>query len=406
MSSDAKKAVLYLTYDGLLEPLGQSQVLAYLEQLAPAWTIRVVSFEKEKDRGDATRMAAMRARLAAANIGWTPLAYHKTPTVPATLFDIAQGVAVATWLTLRHRIVILHARSYVAALMAMLTKRMTGAKFLFDIRGFWADERVDGGLWPKDGGLYRTVKRIESALVANADHMVTLTRASARELENWPAFAAHRPALSVIPTCADLERFSPQAPAANEPFVFGYVGSVGTWYLFDETVEFFLALARRRPDARMLIVNRSEHDAIHATFARHGVAPERYEIVAAEHRDVPRQIARMHAAAAIIKPSYSKIASAPTKLAEYLGCGVPCVGNVNVGDMQEVLESRRVGVALRDFSAEDTQAAVDGLLALLAEPDIRARCVAAARELFSLDVGVAAYGEIYRALAERGAEGA
>ena len=33
-------------------------------------------------------------------------------------------------------------------LMALPAKRMTGAKLLFDMRGFWADERVDGGLWP------------------------------------------------------------------------------------------------------------------------------------------------------------------------------------------------------------------------------------------------------------------
>jgi len=36
-------------------------------------------------------MTAMRARLVEAGIGWTALAYHKTPSVPATAFDIVQG---------------------------------------------------------------------------------------------------------------------------------------------------------------------------------------------------------------------------------------------------------------------------------------------------------------------------
>jgi glycosyltransferase involved in cell wall biosynthesis len=371
-----------------------------MEQIEPSFSIHIVSFEKEKDRADGKRMSQMRARLASAGIGWTPLAYHKTPTVPATLYDIAQGVAVVTWLTLRRRVAILHARSYVAAVMAMIAKRLTGAKFLFDIRGFWADERVDGGLWTKDGRLYRAVKGIESLLIANADHMVTLTHASARELENWPAYAAHRPPLTVIPTCADLARFSPQTPPAAEPFVFGYVGSIGTWYLFDETVEFFEALARRRPDARMLAVNRNDHAAIRETFMRHGVAEDRFEVVAAEHREVPAQIARMHVAAAIVKPAYSKIASAPTKLAEYLGCGVPCLGNVGVGDMEQVLEGRRVGVALREFSTTSHAAAAERLLALLEDPEVRARCVATAHELFSLDTGVKAYRSIYVSLSQ------
>lgn len=401
MKLNTQPLVLYITYDGLLEPLGQSQVLAYMEKLAQERPIHIVSFEKRKDRGDRGRMAEMRARLAEAGIGWTPLAYHKKPSVPATAFDIVQGALVVAWLALRVRAAVLHARSYVPTLMALPAKRMTGAKLLFDMRGFWADERIDGGLWPKDGALYRATKSLERLFLENADQIVTLTNASARELARFPSCKDHMPPPAVIPTCADLKRFQPQVEAAREPFVFGYVGSVGTWYLFDEIVTFYLTLVQRRPDARLLIVNRSEHDFICETLARRGVTRERFEIVAAEHRDVPRQIARMHAGAAIIKPSYSKIASAPTKLAEYLGCGVPCVGNVNVGDMEEIIEGKRVGVALRGFSQDDHQGAADRLLALLDESDLKNRCIATAHELFSLDVGVEAYREIYNSLAPR-----
>ena len=106
----------------------------------------------------------------------------------------------------------------------------------------------------------------------------------------------------------------------------------------------------------------------------------RLEIAAAEHRDVPRYIARMHVGAAIIRPSYSKIASAPTKLAEYLGCGAPCVGNVDVGDMKEILEGKCVGVALREFTLAEYNRAADCLFALLGDPYIRQRCVQTARE--------------------------
>lgn len=387
--------VVYITYDGLLEPLGQSQVLAYLEMLAVQRSIHVLSFEKEKDLRDVLRMDDMRARLKRSDIGWTPLAYHKSPSIPATAFDLTLGAIVATYLVLRKRADIIHARSYVPALMALAVKRVTGARFIFDMRGFWADERVDGGLWPKDSRLFRATKRLEARFIESADHIVTLTHASVNEMARWPAIAKCKPPISVIPTCADLTLFRPQLAPARDSFVFGYVGSVGTWYLLDEIVKFYLALRQRRADARMLVVNRSEHELIRATFARHGVEAERVEVVAAEHRDVPRQIARMHAAAAIIKPSYSKISSAPTKVAEYLGCGVPCVGNVGVGDMEELLEGRGVGVALRDFSDMDRENAVDRLLALCNQQDLRDRCVATANALFSLNHGVAEYSRIY-----------
>ncbi len=397
-----RPSVLYISYDGMLEPLGQSQVIAYLERLSGDYRIHLVSFEKAKDRANVARVAAIRARLATADIAWTPLPYHKTPTAPATAYDIAAGTFVALWIALRHRVRIIHARSYVPALMAVAVKRLTGLKFLFDMRGFWADERVDGGLWPPDGRLYRISKRLERSFLLSADHVVTLTKASAAEIARFPYLAGRMPPISIISTCADLERFSPspgETPGDSpRPFTFGYVGSIGTWYLFDEVLECFKLIVERAPDARLLIVNRGEHDVALASAARIGIDPSRIEIVAAEHRDVPDHIRRMSAGAAIIKPVYSKMASAPTKLAEYLGCGVPCLGNTNVGDMEEILDGERIGATLTDFSPEDRAAAVDRLLALTRDPGTPARCVDAARRLFSLEGGVDSYRSIYRGL--------
>ena len=90
--------VLYLSYDGMLEPLGQSQVLAYLERLAADHRIHLISFEKPADLADHPRLAAMRARIAAAGLVWHPLTYHKRPSALATAWDIAAGTALGAWL--------------------------------------------------------------------------------------------------------------------------------------------------------------------------------------------------------------------------------------------------------------------------------------------------------------------
>jgi glycosyltransferase involved in cell wall biosynthesis len=392
------RSVLYITYDGLLEPLGQSQVLAYLAQLAADHRVHILSFEKQADRRNREGVAAMRGRLQALGIGWTPLPYHKTPTAPATAFDVAVGAVVALWLALRLRARIVHVRSYVPALMALPVRRLTRAKLLFDMRGFWADERVDGALWPRGGTLYRLAKSLETRFIDSADHIVTLTSASARELRGFEVLRSRPKPISVIPTCADLLKFHPAGPRAAQPFVFGYVGSVGTWYLFEETLAFFRQLLARRPDARFLVVNRKEHAQIREMAAAQGIPADRIELVSATHDEVPALIQRMHLGAALIKPSYSKIASAPTKMAEYLGCGVPCLGNVRVGDVAEVLRERRVGVVLEDFGAAGLAVAVEEALRLVEDPALAARCEATARELFSLEHGVAAYREIYQSL--------
>lgn len=394
-----RPGVLYISYDGMLEPLGQSQVITYLERLSGDARVHILSFEKPADLARASKAAQVKERLAQAGIGWHPLTYHKHPTVPATLFDLVQGTLAALWLVLRHRAAFIHARSYVPALIGWIVKLLTGARLLFDMRGFWPDERVEGGIWPKGGGLYRGAKRIELLLLHGADHIVTLTHASVGILEDL-AGPRHAP-ITVIPTCADLHRFDRAADAGPiTPFTLGYVGSIGTWYLFDEVLECFLLLRARRPDARLLVVNRGEQQLVRDRAAALMVPAETIELIAAEHAEVPALIRRMSAGAAIIRPVYSKIASAPTKLAEYLGCGVPCLGNTGVGDMELMLEREGGGVALREFTPAERSRAVDRLLALCDDPATPEHCRALALRHFSVEEGAARYRAIYGELAK------
>ncbi len=393
------KSVLYITYDGLLEPLGQSQVLTYLTQLSRSHRIHVLSFEKKIDHQDFQAVAELRQRLQEARIGWTSLRYHKRPSLAATAYDVAMGMLTGLALTFRLRADILHVRSYVPALIALPIRRLTGARLLFDMRGFWADERVDGGLWPRGGHLYRIAKSLEDRFLRASDHIITLTNASARELRRFPALLSGNKPISVIPTCVDLSMFRPSLvpPAGN--FIFGYVGSVGTWYLFEETLAFFKVLLRRRPDAIFLIVNWREHDRIRALARQVGVPFDRLELVSVRHSEVPSLVRRMHLGAALIRPSFSKIASAPTKMAEYLGCGVPCLSNSGVGDVMEILQGRNVGILVDSFDIDSIYAAVDRALALAKDPTVHERCVEVAHDVFSLQKGVMTYESIYRMLA-------
>jgi glycosyltransferase involved in cell wall biosynthesis len=203
----------------------------------------------------------------------------------------------------------------------------------------------------------------------------------------------------VIPTCADLDRFTPGEGGRVEPFTLGYLGSIGTWYLFDEVLKCFKLIRERRPDAKLLVVNRNEQDLVRRMVTEAGIPADALELTSAEHAEVPQQVRRMSAGAAIIKPVFSKIASAPTKLAEYLGCGVPCLGNVGVGDMEAILEGEKTGVALRDFSQGDRAAAVERLLDLVEDVSTPARCRLVALNHFSVEHGADDYRAIWASLA-------
>ena len=70
--------------------------------------------------------------------------------------------------------------------------------------------------------------------------------------------------------------------------------------------------------------------------------------------------------------------------------------------MAAILESERVGVALRDFGEADMLAAIAYLVKLAREPGIHQRCRQAAQIHFSLESGVQQYSRIYGELLTEG----
>jgi urate oxidase len=81
-----KHNILYLTYDGLKDPLGQSQVLPYLEGLAAkGFNITVISFEKSQSPNTKTATHQDRAN---SRLRFVELKYHKSPPVLSSLYDI------------------------------------------------------------------------------------------------------------------------------------------------------------------------------------------------------------------------------------------------------------------------------------------------------------------------------
>ena len=397
-----RATILYISYDGMFEPLGQSQVLGYLKRLARNHRAYLISFEKSENWRDEALRIKLQESVKKSGIAWYPLTYHRHPTVPATAYDICQGILVAAWIVWRHHVGIVHARSYVASIVAFFLKKAFGVRFVFDMRGFWADERVDAGLWAKSGRMYRVAKWFEREFLLAADWVVSLTHAGVAEMRKFPYLQGHMPRFEAIPTCTDLDLFCPRDEKVTETddvvFTLGWVGAVKGWYLFDEALLFFKVLRKKIPKARLCILNRESHPYILDRLSVHNISPELVEIKSVEHNAVPGEMAHMDVGIFFIMPVFSKRASAPTKLGEFLGCGVPCLANDGVGDMTHILEGENVGVVIRDFDDNSRKEAINALLSLCADPDVRQRCVRAASNHFSLDDGVAAYDRIYREL--------
>jgi glycosyltransferase involved in cell wall biosynthesis len=407
--------VLYVSYDGALEPLGQSQVIAYLERLTGSARLTLLSFEKRADLADGPRTGAMRRRLDGAGIHWIIRRYRKRPPVVSTALDVIAGCRVARrWAreTRPGETAIVHSRGYVPALVALYIKRRTGTRFLFDMRGFWVDEKVDAGLWSRGGLLYRVGKWCERRFLTESDAVVSLTAAGVRELPALGPVAAGAPVV-VIPTCADLDRFTPDPDPAGgdvlrrelglgDALVVGYVGTLSNWYLRGETLSYLAWMCRRFEEIKVFMVTREDHDRLRADAGRAGIPVGKLVMTRAAFDDMPRLMRVMDLGVFFIRVCFSKRASAATKLAEFLGCGVPVVINDGIGDSGEIVRDNRVGVVLSDTTPDRFDATAGALDRLLADREAPARCRDLATRLFSLTEGVAQYARLYDRLSHSG----
>ena len=403
-------SVLFISYDGLLDPLGGSQILPYLHSIRQhPRPLHILSYEKParfKAGGE-----LLKAELASFGIGWTPLSFTTHFGRLGKLWDLSRMYEVALYLQLKHRFGVFHCRSYQAMQVGALLRKLTGVKVLFDMRGLWVDERVDGDIWKLDNSIdasiFKLYKHVESSLLLSASHIVALTERVVPELYKLsPDMSAP---ITVIPCCADFEHFilptAKQRMATRQElglpenaFVLSYLGSLGTWYMLDEMLQLFGKAAVEREQVHFLLITkdwRAEHEALISALGLSHLRT-RIHVHEAKRDQVPAYIGCSDLMLSFIKPAYSKMASSPTKIAEALAVGVPVVSNAGIGDIDEMTTRLQAGAVI-DLDKPDSLSAIVSSLDSLKKmggPKLRAR----AKSELDLHVAALSYKKIYEQL--------
>jgi len=405
---------LYVCYFGLREPLVQTQVLPYLRQLqSESVRVSLLTFEPRLHETWTTdEISQQRAGLSAEGITWHYLPYHKWPSLPATIYDMASGAWTILGLMRRSGVDVLHARNHVPAVMSALARKFKGGHLVFDIRGFMPEEYTDAGVWPENGYLYRGLKRIERHLLRVSDAFVLLTE-KAREIV-FPGCDDRdelgRP-IEVIPCCVDFARFDREQTSRESlraelnltgRRVIVYVGSFGGWYMTDEMTDFLAVAQRQDPATFSMILTQSPRQIVIDRLSSLALEPKDFLVPQVTPGEVPRYLKAADIAISFIKPCYSKQSSSPTKIAEYLAGGLPIVCNAGVGDLDKLIEGKRVGALLREFTPQAYLRALNEIEVMRGEENLAERLRGLARQEFDLvGVGRTRYRRLYERLANR-----
>lgn len=406
MSASTKnKTILYLTYDGLTDHIGQSQIMPYIVANADrGFKFHILSFEKS---GNTEKIQQVQQVLDSHSISWHRLQFS-TGNMIFKAWDVFKFIFLAFYISIRYGCGIIHSRSYMASSIGLAVKWLTGKKLIFDKRDFWIDAKVETHrINPAKAShkpVYKALRFFERRLFRQADHIVSLTHA-AKEivLQKYPQ---RRPEeISVIPCCADLSLFNPanvtaesiaekkQSLGLNGPGpVFGYVGSIDPAYFISELLDCFKVIRTQEPGAKMLFLINNGAEQLQELAGRKGISMSDLVITSAPRAQMPLHISLFDIGLFFIMPSYAKKASSPTKQFEMLAMRKPIITNEGVGDAARIMKELDCGFLVTEFT--EAQYGQVAAWALQHRHDDRAYDMSH----YSLEYGAASYNSIYHKL--------
>ncbi len=394
-----KPKILYLSYDGLTDPLGQSQILAYLSRINKenGIEITIISFDKP----DVFEKNEKRVReiLGTTTIRWHSLVYHKSPPILSTIMDLRTGWKKIKSLYKKENFDIVHCRGYMSAILGQKVKKKFGSKFIFDMRGWWPDEKLESGLWESSlfKPIYKYFKKKEKQFFEESDITVSLTYAGKKEIvENF-----HQPEskVGVIPTCVDFDVFKAfnedtrnsireQLGIPKDAYVVIYSGSIGANYPPKDILNIYQSIETEK-EKHFLILSREPHSLI-TNAANELNIKEKIHFASSEYDKVYQYLQAADIGIILYKMAFSTIGRSPTKLGEYWACGIPAISLKGIGDLDFIQgKFNGTGLILRDHTFTGNEKLLSPEKSVLRENSLR---------YFDINTGVEFYQKLYYSL--------
>ncbi len=405
-----KPNVLFITYDGLLDPLGESQIIPYFEGLRSEFNeLCIISFEKPGHNKQKIKKKEDFLRIK--KIKWLALSFSNTNNFIFKFIDLLKMYLSAIRITLNSNYQVIHCRSYQAAEVGVFIKKFLPVKVIFDMRGLWVDDRLDGNRWPQEKLFYRLIykywKVIERKLFIQSDHIIALTPQTKKIINEITSFNKNN--ISVIPCCADFKHFKVLDLLEKEQIkkkykiprnnlIISYLGSLGTFYLWDDMVDFFKKINKKFPDSIFLVITKHWNNDIQNRLNKSLKKELLNKILffSASREEVPNLLGISDVMLSFRKNSFSQLACSPTKIGEALACGVPVISNRGVGDIDNILWNLKAGKAIDIYDETDVKNTIKEIPQIIANGGISLR--ERSRKIYSLDKALSLYKAVYENL--------
>ena len=258
------------------------------------------------------------------------------------------------------------------ALPAIRVGRRRGIPVVYEIRAFWEDAAVDHGTTREGSLRYRLTRALETRAIRRADHVTTICEGLRGDIV---ARGILPEKVTVIPNAVDVHAFAYRRPrdealrtelGLSGSTVVGFLGSFYAYEGLDLLIDAVPAIAKSRPDVRVLLVGGGpQQAALKARAARLNVADKVLFIGRVPHAEVQRYYSLVDILAYPRHRMRLTELVTPLKPLEAMAQGHLLVAS-DVGGHRELIRDGETGVL---FKAGKVDALTKAVLDLLSQPE-------------------------------------
>jgi hypothetical protein len=307
----------------------------------------------------ASEIKKIKSDLLAKRIKWYPRKHHTGSfLVIKKLYDFLSISLLMVGLRL-FGVKVLWSFANVASAIAWPYSKLLGFKMIIYSYEPHSDFMAELFLWKRNSIKYRLLKHLETRAGLDADYVLTGTNYMVKELTDQGASGK----IFRSPTGVDEEEFYFRMDgrktverrfglSSSDPIIL-YMGKFGDLYYSWQIPFFFRIIKKNIPNVRFIVITPTSYSCVSSYFEKGGLdIGDVICLFKPPQEDIKLYISAANLGISAIPPTPSQRFRSPTKVGEYLLCGLPYLTCKGVSEDDIVALKEGVGVVVNDFSEE------------------------------------------------------
>ena len=316
------KDCLYVSYDGLLDPLGRSQVLPYVFGLVDAgYSFTILSFEKTDH--SLIEINQLKLELHSRGINWVylPFVYGRFHS----LYRFLIGAYKVNRLINNNSYKFLHLRGFFPGLIFYLS--MGKIPYIYDIRAFAGQFMYKKKIINKKSLLNKIFQYIEKVLILKSSGLVVLDESGEDYLK---CFFKTRVPLKVITTSTNIEKFyldtRKYSNNKDNSIRFVFLGGARYPYLPERAFSLVKCLISHGYECDLQFINERDHKCIELAREKEAFPSDKFSIFSLTSEEIQKRLPMYDCGLVFINGGIWINMCSPTKIGEYLSSGLHVLG--------------------------------------------------------------------------------